>query len=119
MLQGLGCTGCGGPAGGVGDVEGDAGASLTGTSDEVALHRASRTRTQSEASLAVVNPANVCGRGTGPDDSAGRWQNGWMSDQPAEVTLSEITRDTVREIMRLEVAETQKGFVAPNSVSIA
>ena len=42
-----------------------------------------------------------------------------MSDQPAEVTLSEITRDTVREIMRLEVAETQKGFVAPNSVSIA
>jgi len=42
-----------------------------------------------------------------------------MPDSPAIVTLREITRDTVREIMRLDVAEHQKGFVAPNSVSIA
>ena len=42
-----------------------------------------------------------------------------MPDQPAEVTLSEITKDTVREIMRLDVTDPQKAFVAPNSVSIA
>lgn len=42
-----------------------------------------------------------------------------MSDSPAAVTLREITRDTVREVMRLDVAERQAGFVAPNSVSIA
>ena len=42
-----------------------------------------------------------------------------MPDRSAEVALREITKDTVREIMRLEVAEHQKGFVAPNSVSIA
>ena len=42
-----------------------------------------------------------------------------MPDSPATVTLREITRDTVREIMHLDVAEHQKGFVAPNSVSIA
>jgi len=42
-----------------------------------------------------------------------------MSELPAAVTLREITRDTVREVMRLDVAEQQKGFVAPNSVSIA
>ena len=35
------------------------------------------------------------------------------------VTLREITRETVRDIMRLDVAEHQKEFVAPNSVSIA
>jgi diamine N-acetyltransferase len=35
------------------------------------------------------------------------------------VTLREITKDTVRDVMRLDVAPHQKGFVAPNSVSIA
>ncbi len=35
------------------------------------------------------------------------------------VTLREITTDTVREICALEVAPDQRGFVAPNSVSIA
>ena len=35
------------------------------------------------------------------------------------VTLREVTRETVREICRLDVAPEQKGFVAPNAVSIA
>ena len=37
----------------------------------------------------------------------------------AEVTLREITADTVRAVCRLEVAPEQRGFVAPNAVSIA
>jgi diamine N-acetyltransferase len=36
-----------------------------------------------------------------------------------DVDLREITRDTVRAICKLEVAEDQRGFVAPNAVSIA
>lgn len=35
------------------------------------------------------------------------------------VTLREITADTLREILKLEVTESQKQFVAPNAVSIA
>lgn len=35
------------------------------------------------------------------------------------VTLREITAETVRTICELEVAPDQRGFVAPNSVSIA
>ncbi|MBU1226952.1 MAG: GNAT family N-acetyltransferase [Actinobacteria bacterium] len=35
------------------------------------------------------------------------------------VTLREITADTLRSIIRLDVGEHQKAFVAPNSVSIA
>ena len=35
------------------------------------------------------------------------------------VTLQEITRETLREILKLEVSETQKNFVAPNPVSVA
>jgi diamine N-acetyltransferase len=37
----------------------------------------------------------------------------------AEISLREVTKETARAVMRLEVDETQKGFVAPNSVSIA
>lgn len=37
----------------------------------------------------------------------------------AAVTLREITADTVRAVIRLEVAEHQKQMVAPNAVSIA
>lgn len=37
----------------------------------------------------------------------------------SEVTLREVTAETVRAVCRLEVAESQKGFVAPNAVSIA
>jgi diamine N-acetyltransferase len=37
----------------------------------------------------------------------------------AVVTLREITKETVRAICDLNVAENQTGFVAPNSVSIA
>ncbi|HAW69606.1 MAG TPA: GNAT family N-acetyltransferase [Firmicutes bacterium] len=35
------------------------------------------------------------------------------------ITLREVNADTVRDICRLSVAESQKGFVAPNAVSIA
>lgn len=35
------------------------------------------------------------------------------------VTLREITADTVVAVTRLSVAESQKGFVAPNAVSLA
>jgi diamine N-acetyltransferase len=35
------------------------------------------------------------------------------------ITLREITGETVRDIMRLEVTENQKAFVATNAVSIA
>jgi diamine N-acetyltransferase len=35
------------------------------------------------------------------------------------VTLQEITADTVRAVTRLSVAESQKGFVSPNAVSLA
>jgi diamine N-acetyltransferase len=44
------------------------------------------------------------------------------SDMPgpqATVTLRPITSDTVRAICALEVAPSQRGFVAPNAVSIA
>ncbi len=37
----------------------------------------------------------------------------------AKVTLRKITAKTVRTICNLSVSETQKGFVAPNAVSIA
>ena len=37
----------------------------------------------------------------------------------AEVTLREITAETVRSIINLTVAPGQTGFVAPNAVSIA
>lgn len=46
-----------------------------------------------------------------------------MSGAPIEaapaVTLREITADTVIRIVRLSVAESQKGFVAPNAVSLS
>ena len=35
------------------------------------------------------------------------------------VTLREITADTVRDVTRLSVADSQLGFVAPNAVSLA
>jgi hypothetical protein len=48
----------------VGDVKGEVEASLARTQDEGAPGRSSRTRTKPGASLAVLNAANVCGRGT-------------------------------------------------------
>ena len=36
-----------------------------------------------------------------------------------EVSLREVTRETLREVLALEVAPAQKRFVAPNAVSIA
>jgi len=38
---------------------------------------------------------------------------------PSDVSLEEITEETVVAIVRLSVAESQKGFVAPNAVSLA
>lgn len=35
------------------------------------------------------------------------------------ITLKEITKDTLVPILKLDVAPEQKGFVAPNAVSIA
>ena len=35
------------------------------------------------------------------------------------VSLREVTADTVRAICKLDVSDSQKGFVAPNAVSIA
>ena len=35
------------------------------------------------------------------------------------VTLREVTKENLREVLRLEVAPEQKSFVAPNAVSIA
>jgi diamine N-acetyltransferase len=37
----------------------------------------------------------------------------------APVSLRAITADTVRSIIRLQVADAQQGFVAPNAVSLA
>lgn len=37
----------------------------------------------------------------------------------AKVTLREVTEETLWSILRLDVSEDQKRFVAPNSVSIA
>jgi len=42
-----------------------------------------------------------------------------MTTTASPVTLREITADTVRAVIKLSVAESQKGFVAPNAVSLA
>lgn len=42
-----------------------------------------------------------------------------MTIDPTQVTLREITAATVRSVIRLSVADSQKGFVAPNAVSLA
>ena len=42
-----------------------------------------------------------------------------MPASSASVTLREITKDSVRSVLRLDVADHQKGYVAPNAVSIA
>ena len=41
------------------------------------------------------------------------------SEQELEVSLKEITEDTLWSILDLEVTEDQKQYVAPNAVSIA
>jgi diamine N-acetyltransferase len=42
-----------------------------------------------------------------------------MRDDVMKVSLREITAETVIAVTRLAVAEDQKGFVAPNAVSLA
>jgi diamine N-acetyltransferase len=39
--------------------------------------------------------------------------------EPSDVSLREITEDTVIPVIKLSVAEGQRGFVAPNAVSLA
>lgn len=41
------------------------------------------------------------------------------TDPTPDVTLREITADTVRAVIKLSVADSQKGFVAPNATSLA
>jgi diamine N-acetyltransferase len=61
------------------------------------------------------------------DWAAGRRADGEFPDRPAPravaaggvVELREVTAETVREICALQVAPSQRGFVAPNAVSIA
>jgi diamine N-acetyltransferase len=42
-----------------------------------------------------------------------------MTDDAGRVSLQEITSETVTAVIRLSVAESQKGFVASNAVSLA
>jgi len=42
-----------------------------------------------------------------------------MTIDPTQVTLREITAETVRSVIRLSVADSQKGFVATNAISLA
>lgn len=42
-----------------------------------------------------------------------------MPNADAEVTLREITRETLRQVLALKVGSEQERFVAPNAVSIA
>ena len=42
-----------------------------------------------------------------------------MSDPSTDVTLREVTAETVRAICALDVKPEQRGYVAPNAVSIA
>lgn len=42
-----------------------------------------------------------------------------LPSDASDVTLQEITAETVRSIIALSVAEDQKGFVAPNATSLA
>jgi diamine N-acetyltransferase len=42
-----------------------------------------------------------------------------MRVEPARISLREITAETVIAITRLAVADSQKGFVAPNAISLA
>ena len=42
-----------------------------------------------------------------------------MSTNATQVSLREITSETVRAVIKLSVAENQKGFVASNAISLA
>jgi diamine N-acetyltransferase len=42
-----------------------------------------------------------------------------VNTDPTQVSLREITAETVRAVTGLHVAESQKGFVAPNAISLA
>ena len=46
-------------------------------------------------------------------------QQGRMRIDATQVSLREITFETVRQVVRLSVAESQECFVAPNAVSLA
>ena len=42
-----------------------------------------------------------------------------MTDANGEVTLREVTKETLYDIFKLKVSPAQEGFVAPNEISIA
>lgn len=42
-----------------------------------------------------------------------------MPIEPAQVSLRQVTADTVRDVIRLAVNQDQERFVAPNAVSLA
>ena len=42
-----------------------------------------------------------------------------MPIEPAQVSLRQVTADTVRDVIRLTVNQDQERFVAPNAVSLA
>jgi diamine N-acetyltransferase len=42
-----------------------------------------------------------------------------VTDVAPDVTFREVTKETLREIIKLKVAPEQEGFVAPNEISIA
>lgn len=42
-----------------------------------------------------------------------------MSDETRDVTLREVTKETLRDILQLKVSPEQEQFVSPNEVSIA
>jgi diamine N-acetyltransferase len=75
--------------------------------------------------LSGAVPAAGMSRGTGEPAAASEGASPGANDAPSKsadacaVTLREITADTVRDVIRLSVAEGQKGFVAPNAVSLA
>ncbi len=42
-----------------------------------------------------------------------------MTDANGEVTLREVTKETLYDVFKLKVSPAQEGFVAPNEISIA
>ncbi len=45
--------------------------------------------------------------------------NNVMVNKNSAVTLREVTKENLRDVLKLEVAPEQKDFVAPNAISIA
>ncbi len=46
-------------------------------------------------------------------------EDGVVPERSSRVALVEVTKDNLRDYLRLKVAPAQEGFVAPNAVSVA